>query len=56
MSKHYAVVVVSFETGGGHGEMDAIEEGLRNKIESHGFDVDDLIGTYIKVELLETIN
>lgn len=34
MKKDYVQVIVSYETAGGMGEHDAIEEGLRVRIES----------------------
>lgn len=59
MSKNYIMVIVSYETGGGHGEHDAIEEGLRGRIEGS---LNELIGIEMevhppfKVELLEGTN
>ncbi len=34
MKKHYISLIVSYESAGGMGEHDAIEEGLRTRIES----------------------
>lgn len=34
MSKHYIQLIVSYRSGGGHGEHEAIEEGLLGMVEN----------------------